>query len=105
MYDLLGILDKLHVEQAIFVGHSMGGNLHQELVFHHPERVNGMVFLGLYLEFPKTYHPGILELRIAEPIFKIYPYNALIDQSLSATATTKASQELLRSAMGKPIKR
>jgi pimeloyl-ACP methyl ester carboxylesterase len=33
--DLLAILDSLQVEQAIFVGHSMGGNLHQELVFHH----------------------------------------------------------------------
>ncbi len=99
MYDLLGILDKLHVEQAIFVGHSMGGNLHQELVFHHPERVNGMVFLGCTWNFQKLTTLESFSLRIAEPIFKIYPYNALIDQSLSATATTKESQELLRSAM------
>lgn len=99
MYDLLGILDKLHVEQAIFVGHSMGGNLHQELVFHHPERVMGMVFLGCTWNFQKLTALESFSLSIAEPIFKRYPYHTLIDQSLSATAITKASQELLRPAM------
>ncbi len=43
--DLLALLDRIHVEQACFVGHSMGGNLHQELVFHYPARVKAMVFL------------------------------------------------------------
>ena len=57
--DLLAILDILQVEQAIFVGHSMGGNLHQELVFHHPERVKALGVSGLHLEFSKTLHPGI----------------------------------------------
>src|SRR5512140_3516200 len=43
--DLLAILDQLKVKEAVFVGHSMGGNLGQELVFHHPERVKAMVCL------------------------------------------------------------
>ncbi|MBC7877896.1 MAG: alpha/beta hydrolase [Anaerolineales bacterium] len=99
MYDLLGILDRLHVEQAIFVGHSMGGNLHQELVFYHPERVNGMVFLGCTWNFQKLSILESFSLSIAEPILKIYPYRALVSQSLAATATTKVSQEFLRPAM------
>jgi len=99
MYDLLGILDQLHVEQAIFIGHSMGGNLHQEFVFHHPERVMGMVFLGCTWNFQKLTALESFSLSIAEPIFKMYPYNTLVNQSLSATATTKEAQELLRPAM------
>ena len=97
--DLLDILDTLQIEQAIFVGHSMGGNLHQEFVFHHPERVMGMVFLGCTWNFQKLTALESFSLWIAKPIFKIVPYHTLITQSLAATATTKESQELLRPAM------
>jgi 3-oxoadipate enol-lactonase len=98
--DLLAILDKLAVQQAIFVGHSMGGNLHQELVFQHPERVTAMVFLDCTWNFQKLTAVESISLKLAGPIFKIYPYKTLVDQSLAATATSKASQEFLRQAMG-----
>ncbi len=97
--DLLAILDRLQVKKAIFVGHSMGGNLHQELVFHHPERVQAMVFLDCTWNFQKLSALGSFSLSIAEPIFKIYPYKLLVDQSLAVTATSKESQEFLRPAM------
>jgi pimeloyl-ACP methyl ester carboxylesterase len=97
--DLLAILDRLHVDQAIFVGHSMGGNLHQELVFQHPERVRAMVFLDCTWNFQKLTTVETVSLKLAGPIFKIYPYKMLVDQSLAVTATSKASQEFLRSAM------
>ena len=98
--DLLAILDRLETSQAIFVGHSMGGNLHQELVFHHPERVRAMVFLDCTWNFQKLSPLEALTLRMAGPIFKIYPHKMLVDQSLAMTATSKDSQELLRSSMG-----
>ena len=97
--DLLALLDHLQVEQAVFVGHSMGGNLHQELVFQHPERVQAMAFLGCTWNFQKLTALEAFTGSIAGPIFKIYPHKLLIDQSLAATATSQASQELLRPAM------
>ncbi len=97
--DLLSLLDWLQVEQAVFVGHSMGGNLHQELVFHHPERVKAMVFLDCTWNFQKLTALETFSLRIAEPIFKLYPYQLLVDQSLAATANSRESQEFLRPAM------
>jgi pimeloyl-ACP methyl ester carboxylesterase len=97
--DLLAILDKIHVEQAVFVGHSMGGNLHQELVFHHPTRVKAMVFLGCTWNFQKLSALEAFTLRLAKPIFRVCPYRILVNQSLAMTATSKASQELLRAAM------
>lgn len=97
--DLLDLLDALQVERAIFVGHSMGGNLHQELVFHHPERVMGMIFLDCTWNFQKLTPLERFSLSIAGPIFRLYPYQTLINQSLAATATAKASQDLLRPAM------
>jgi pimeloyl-ACP methyl ester carboxylesterase len=97
--DLLAILSKLHVEQAVFVGHSMGGNLHQELVFQHPERVKAMAFLDCTWNFQKLSAWESLSLRIAEPILRIYPYKMLVDQSLAVTTISKASQDFLRPAM------
>ena len=98
--DLLTILDRLEVSQAIFIGHSMGGNLHQELVFHHPERVRAMVCLGCTWNFQKLTTLEAQTLRMAGPIFKIYPYKTLVNQSLAMTAMSEASQELLRASMG-----
>jgi len=99
--DLLALLDHLgaHARRAIFVEHSMGGNLHQEFVFHHPERVQALVFLDCTWNFQKLTAIESFSLKIARPIFSIYPYQLLIDQSLAVTATSKASQELLRPAM------
>ena len=97
--DLLAILNEIHVEQAVFIGHSMGGNLHQELVFQYPERVKPMACLDCTWNFQKLSALESFSLSIAEPIFKIYPRKMLVNQSLSVTATSKESQEFLRPAM------
>jgi pimeloyl-ACP methyl ester carboxylesterase len=97
--DLIALLDTLQVTRAIFVGHSMGGNLHQEFVFHHPERVKALVCLDCTWNFQKLTALEAFSLRLAGPIFKIYPHKLLLDQSLAVTATAKASQDLLRPAM------
>ena len=97
--DLLALLDELKVSQAILVGHSMGGNLHQEFVFHHPERVKAMVFLGCTWNFQRLTDFEKFTLRLVKPIYNIYPLKLLINQSLPGIATSKASQDLLRSSM------
>ncbi len=97
--DLVALLDALQVEQAILVGHSIGGNLHQELVFRHPERVRAMVCLDCTWNFQKLTGLESFMLGLAEPIFKLYPYKLLVDQSLGLIANSRASQELLRPAV------
>ena len=42
---VLGVLDRLGVERAHFVGHSYGGGLTLWIAAHHPERVRSMVLL------------------------------------------------------------
>ncbi len=97
--DLLALLDAVGAEQAILVGHSLGGNLHQEVAFKYPERVKAMFCLDCTWNFQKLTRFEEFMLSLAEPIFKIYPYKTLIDQSLQATAVSKASQESLRPAV------
>ncbi len=96
---LFTLLDALGVEQAVLVGHSLGGNLHQELVFHHPERVKAMVCVDCTWNFQQLTRSEKLLLSVADPMFRLFPYKLLIDSSLAVTATSKASQELLRSSM------
>jgi 3-oxoadipate enol-lactonase len=97
--DLLALLDSLGVEQAILVGHSMGGNLHQEVVFHHPERVKALAMLDCTWNTMQLSASDRFWLKAADPIFKLYPYKTLLDQSVAVSATSKESRELLRESM------
>ena len=97
--DLLALLDRLAVQKVIFVGHSMGGNLHQEIAFHHPERVAKLAMLDCTWNFMQLSASDRFWLKFADPIFKLYPYKTLIDQSVAVSATSKESQDLLRKAM------
>lgn len=58
-----------------------------------------MAFLDCTWNFQKLSTLEALSLSIAGPIFKIYPYKLLINQSLVVTATSKEAQEFLRPAM------
>lgn len=97
--DLLALLDTLGVEQAILVGHSMGGNLHQEVVFHSPERVQALAMLDCTWNFKQLSASDRFWLKAADPIFKLYPYKTLIDQSVAVSAISKDAQDLMRKAM------
>jgi pimeloyl-ACP methyl ester carboxylesterase len=97
--DLIALLDAVEVDQVILVGHSLGGNVHQELNFRYPGRVKAMFCLDCTWNFQKLTWLEKFMLNLAEPIFKIYPYQTLVDQSLRLTAVSKASQEVLRPAV------
>jgi pimeloyl-ACP methyl ester carboxylesterase len=97
--DLLALLDELQVREATLVGHSMGGNLGQEFAYRHPERVKALVMLDCTWNFMQLSMSDQFWLKAAGPIFKLYPYKTLIDQSVAASAISKDGQALLRKAM------
>lgn len=97
--DLIDLLDALQVEQAILVGHSLGGNLHQEVVFYHPEQVQALVFLDCTWNFQRLTLMDKLLLLIARPIFKLYPHKMLVDQAVRISARQKTAQKVMRTAM------
>ena len=97
--DLLAVLDRLGIREATFVGHSMGGNLHQEFAYQHPERVRALAMLDCTWNFMQLSASDRFWLKAAGPIFKLYPYKLLIDQSVAVSAISKDAQQLMRKAM------
>ena len=96
--DLLAILDALQVLQATFVGHSMGGNLHQELVFRHPDRVRALVMLDCTWNFQKLSSLEAFMVKIGVPMIGWYPYKTLVNQMADLVASKPADRTYLREA-------
>jgi 3-oxoadipate enol-lactonase len=44
--DAIAVLDRLEIERAVLVGHSMGGIMAMTAALSHPERVAGLVLIG-----------------------------------------------------------
>jgi pimeloyl-ACP methyl ester carboxylesterase len=52
--DLLAILDRVGAGPAVFVGHSNGGYIAQEMAFRHPQRVQGLTLVsGTCITWPR----------------------------------------------------
>lgn len=43
--DVVSLMDALYIDQAILIGHSMGGAITQHLAYHNPKRVAAMVLI------------------------------------------------------------
>lgn len=95
LQDLLAILDLIKVDQASFVGHSMGGNIHQELVFRFPERVKSLVMVGCTWNFQKLTRFEEISVKVGVPMLGWYPYDTLIKQMAEVSVTSKRDQDYL----------
>ncbi|KAI8958941.1 alpha/beta-hydrolase [Daldinia sp. FL1419] len=59
--DLTEILDAENVEKVVSVGHDYGAFVAQSLYIYHPERVQGLILLGLGYVLPSTTTPTLEE--------------------------------------------
>ncbi|MCL4559465.1 MAG: alpha/beta hydrolase [Chloroflexi bacterium] len=91
--DVLALVDRLGYEKAIFVGHSNGTYIAQELVFRHPERVQALVIAdGTCITWEHNAYERWL-LRISPMLMSLFSYEALKKTSLSYASRQKAVQE------------
>jgi 3-oxoadipate enol-lactonase len=93
--DLLALLYSQKEESAILLGHSMGGNLSQEVVFYHPERVRALVCIDCTCNTLRLNPVETFMVRMARPIFKAYPLNALRSQSANIVSDQPAVRQKL----------
>jgi len=102
--DLLALLDAVGVERAILVGHSMGGNIAQEVIFRAPGRVQAAVLLGCTCNTQKL---SLLVRGLAHlvgPLLKVYPYDLLRRQSANLYTDHPEVRAYLYEAFGQMSK-
>lgn len=90
--DTEALIDTLELQRPVLVGHSLGGNLAQELVRRAPGRYSGLVVMD------STWNTGPLSawerlgLRLAEPGLQAIPAKALPRVMAKASATTSTAR-------------
>jgi 3-oxoadipate enol-lactonase len=99
--DLVAILDKLKVKQAMLVGQSMGGNIAQELVFYHPERVSAMFLLGCACNTWKLTGLEKLQVKVGVPMLEHYPSGIWLSQMATRSSIDPKVQAYLAEASEK----
>jgi 3-oxoadipate enol-lactonase len=99
--DLLVILDALEYPQAVFVGHGMGGNVTQELVFRHPERASALVMLDCSCNTLRTPPLENLLLWLAPLLVGPYPYELLKHAIAHRSTVTHAVEQELYAAFSR----
>ena len=88
-FDVVGFLDALNIEQADFVGQSMGGMIMQEMLLGYPERIRSLTILMSSGHFP------LPDKSIAHDMNRGPPPNA------DAAAILKYRREIQRALAGR----
>lgn len=97
--DELALLDLVGAREAVLVGQSMGGNLAQEIVFRHPERIAALVLIDCTDNFQKLTTVEKPSLALAGSIFALYPFKTLKRQSAEASAATQHARGRIAAMM------
>jgi pimeloyl-ACP methyl ester carboxylesterase len=103
--DLLKILQQENCNKAVFIGQSLGGNLAQEITFHHPELVSSLILIDCTCNTGKlTIYEKFL-LKISPFLLTIYPWQMLVKQSAVACSVKKEVQDYIVGCFRKTGKR
>jgi non-heme chloroperoxidase len=95
--DVLSVLDALHLDKPVLVGHSLGGEEMSSVATRHPSRVAGLVYLdaGYPYAFDNGKGPTMKELQDLRGLAPPAP-----DPSGSALASFSALQQACLQALG-----
>ncbi len=114
---VVGVLDALKIDRAIFVGHSFGAGATVEAVMHYPERVRGLVLVAAALGLPPPDQPPEMPSRammtmldlpvLPELLIAATATNPLLTRSLLGTmiARKEAATEDLAEVLRRPMTR
>ena len=94
-------LDALGIEQAVFVGQSIGGMIAQEMAIRHPQRVAGLVLIATVSAFggrDDSFRDSFLAARLA-PLDKGVSMAKLAEEAIPAVLGPAADNNTRRDAI------
>lgn len=80
--DLLCLLNELNIDQAVLIGHSMGGKVAMRFSLQHPERVKGLVVEDISpLSYSQTHDNALFHQKIVATLktLKLDKYNTRVE--------------------------
>ncbi|MBZ5710494.1 alpha/beta fold hydrolase [Nannocystis pusilla] len=102
--DMLALLDAAGAAEAVLVGQSMGGNLSQEFVRRHPDRVRALVLVECACNTAPLTALERLGLRLTPALLKLYPYGALLRHSARSISARENVRAYCHQAMSRLTK-
>ena len=93
--DGFALLDAVHANRAILIGHSMGGNIAQEMVFRRPDRVAALICVDctcntLVPRWDRATLP--LYQALFGPVIYAWPRQQLLEEIAKRTSLTPEGQ-------------
>ena len=96
--DLMGILEALDCRKAVFVGHSNGSYITQELAYRHPEMVQALVVAdGTCITWPRSGFDRWI-LRSSNSLMSVLPFETLKRFGLPYFSARKDVQDYIYEA-------
>lgn len=94
------IFEKEEIHNPVIIGQSMGGYLGQMYMELYPDKVKGFISIDS-APLQKAYMTGIeiWLLERVEPLYKLYPWKALLRDGSKGCAETEYGQKLMRDMM------
>lgn len=103
--DMAALLDAVGAAEAVLIGQSMGGNLAQEFVRRHPERVRALVLVECVCNSAPLTRAERLGVRLAPALLRLYPYRALLRTSARSISDRDEVRDYCHEAMARLDKR
>jgi pimeloyl-ACP methyl ester carboxylesterase len=95
--DMVGLLDHLGVEKAIFCGHDWGGIVVWQMPLHHPARVAGVIGLNTpFMPRPPADPIEILRRRFGEDMYIVHFQIPGVDDAILGGDVAKAMDFFMR---------
>lgn len=94
--DLLAILRKENISQAVFIGQSMGGNIAQEVAMVQPKLVEGLVIIDATRNAQTMTAMEKFYVKITPLMLAMYPRSLLINQTAQACGLKPSTQAYVK---------
>lgn len=93
--DCKKLYELYHIDKAILIGQSMGGNLAQEIAYYSPELTDKLVLIDCTKNTVKLTGAEKLQLKTARFAFACYPWKTLLRQSAKASANKDSVRDYI----------
>lgn len=100
--DVFLFMEKLKIEKAIIVGHSMGSVVAQKFAIEHPEKTKALVLIGTFYHLASN--PVAMELEKEVNAFQNSPSREYVEAFQRSTLALKIDEEFFTSLVNESMK-